>query len=279
MKLSLLFFSILLPCLLCQQWCGSNGVLLDDDSRCLNYYNDSVTFDAAQKFCASRKGNLTSDHGDLTNVILAQWNNGPYWIGGRDVFNNGTWSWLDGTPFDYSQWAAGQPSNKNGDDCLLYDPLTMLWSAADCNSKQHGYACYTPFTLPNAQPPPVECWGEYCYEATNLATWDIAEQYCLMGGGHLASIHSKEDIRLMEPIMASAGGGPFWIGGKVDSNLTLSWTDGSKVDFQNWERSNPMKGYGNCVFQSTDDMQWSTYHCDQVFWAICELPRRNFKKK
>ena len=57
--------------------------------------------------------------------------------------------------------------------------------------------------------------------------WELAENDCVQKGGHLASIHSKEENDFL---LGLIGSGPIAspvsiIGGKVMTNLTLFWTD------------------------------------------------------
>ena len=34
-----------------------------------------------------------------------------YWLGGVDYFEEGTWQWANGDPFEYSNWHEGEPNN------------------------------------------------------------------------------------------------------------------------------------------------------------------------
>ncbi len=44
---------------------------------------------------------------------------GWFWIGARQAPDEGAWSWLDGSPLDYANWAGAQPDNSApSQDCV-----------------------------------------------------------------------------------------------------------------------------------------------------------------
>ncbi|TKR83281.1 hypothetical protein L596_016902 [Steinernema carpocapsae] len=97
-------------------------------------------------------------------------------------------------PFNYSYWAAGEPSKKG--DCLMIDGLTGLWKAADCNKKM-SFVCLSPASEDATTPGPEEngcpsgakCLNGYAYHGTGVyfLDWNDAEKYCVdKFGGHLA---------------------------------------------------------------------------------------------
>lgn len=59
-------------------------------------------------------------------------------IGGEKNQDN-TWRWINGKPWDYTNWDAIEPSNNNGENCLsVFHRLAMLswdrygWDDIDC---------------------------------------------------------------------------------------------------------------------------------------------------
>ena len=66
-----------------------------------------------------------------------------FWLGGKVG-----WSWSDGTPWDYQNWAPGQPSG--GEGCLENLALAHgedeegMWNDRGCTNTGHGdlgYVC------------------------------------------------------------------------------------------------------------------------------------------
>jgi streptogramin lyase len=55
--------------------------------------------------------------------------NGCAWIGLTDDGRMGQWTWVDGEPFSYSNWAAGEPNNPGFEDWVGYtNGETPVWS-------------------------------------------------------------------------------------------------------------------------------------------------------
>jgi hypothetical protein len=77
----------------------------------------------AQSFCARFGYHLTSirsaseDH--WLEQTVASLGNSKWWIGLNDIGKKGRWQWLDGTPYGYQHWGAGEPNDAGGmEDCV-----------------------------------------------------------------------------------------------------------------------------------------------------------------
>ena len=65
------------------------------------------------------------------------------WLGGRrDPGNDSNWVWSDGTPWDYRNWALGEPNNPGKQDCSrtwVFGHLSSeqsKWDDYYCNNMQ-----------------------------------------------------------------------------------------------------------------------------------------------
>uniref|UniRef100_A0A8C9TLX2 Ladderlectin-like n=1 Tax=Scleropages formosus TaxID=113540 RepID=A0A8C9TLX2_SCLFO len=94
------------------------------NSRCFHYVSQKATWADAQIHCTRFSASLASIHSlqeyrFVQNVTRGFGNNFPLaWMGGTDAPQEGKWIWVDGTPFDFTKWAPGEPNNVRGEHCL-----------------------------------------------------------------------------------------------------------------------------------------------------------------
>uniref|UniRef100_A0A914PBD7 C-type lectin domain-containing protein n=1 Tax=Panagrolaimus davidi TaxID=227884 RepID=A0A914PBD7_9BILA len=217
----------------------------------------------------------------LDNVLISEYavatfnNNSKndFWIGANDLISKGKWSWLDNTPFDFTDWDKGEPQNISGANCGAIKMQEGLWTAADC-FVQKPFVCAfsgTSTNLPTTQKPapqtttikPKSCpdtWSYYnftnsCYKVFLSQTWLEAETRCIIDKAHLASIHSREEdvfvATLSSPYSNSTNwwNGQTWVGFFTeDNNKEWHWTDGTPFDYFHWAAAyNPDNpGVENC---------------------------------
>ncbi|XP_062340567.1 macrophage mannose receptor 1 [Osmerus eperlanus] len=74
------------------------------------------------------------------------------WMGGHDSITEGGWEWSDGSPFRYIHWAAGNPDNFLGEDCLSMLVNGGYWNDDNCEHNR-GYVCKRRGNLPPPPPP------------------------------------------------------------------------------------------------------------------------------
>ncbi len=71
-------------------------------------------------------------------------------------------------------------------------------------------------------------------------TWHVAKRLCEETGGHLARIESKEENEFIKKLIENGKHGFYWIDGS-DEAVEGIWvfSDGRKVTYTNWNRSQP----------------------------------------
>ncbi|HAA12622.1 MAG TPA: hypothetical protein DCE41_13385 [Cytophagales bacterium] len=87
-----------------------------------------ITWQEAKAQCESLGGHLviinSAEENDFLSTLGAA--NSNYFLGASDHEVEGEWQWVDGTPFDYANWAEGEPNNSGeGEDYLT--ALYILW--------------------------------------------------------------------------------------------------------------------------------------------------------
>ena len=68
--------------------------------------------------------------------------NSQTWIGlKRDLEDNSSWQWVDGSRALYSYWWSGEPNNYNSkEDCVVMNPHVGKWNDQGC-WRFHSYVC------------------------------------------------------------------------------------------------------------------------------------------
>ncbi|NWT57863.1 LAYN protein, partial [Erythrocercus mccallii] len=98
----------------------------------------------------------------------------------------------------------------------------------------------------------------YFHDASRRTSYEEAHQACRADGGHLVSIESPAEQRLIESFIRSllASDGDFWIGlrrrkeeeeNSTECHSFYSWSDGSSSKFRNWYVDEPSCGGEVCV--------------------------------
>ena len=132
------------------------------DVSCYAHVDDSLNWNQAEDCCVAWGGHLASIHSAGVNSVLNSIRNQDRftWIGLSDTANNGVYVWTDGTPFDYENFPAGQPSS-GGESCFhFFDKARgeLDWNDYVCSATTFGsvltsYICqkgelpFYPFSL------------------------------------------------------------------------------------------------------------------------------------
>lgn len=91
---------------------------------CYIYAYDAALWFTAEERCIEKGGHLASVESDIVNSFLslpASKNCSPdYWIGGAwNLGEPNTWTWSDGRPFRYTNWASGSSTGVHWIMCNL----------------------------------------------------------------------------------------------------------------------------------------------------------------
>merc|ERR1711936_474856 len=109
-----------------------------------NYYS-SFNWYEAQQCCVANHGFLAEPSSVAEHDLIAARANMTdqgafvsYWLGGVDYFEEGTWQWANGDPFEYSNWHEGEPNNVDNEDCLSMSGQDGYeWMDLNCGTRDH----------------------------------------------------------------------------------------------------------------------------------------------
>ena len=95
--------------------CPEGAIEGNNPNDCYYFFAEQLNWTAAERSCQRIQGHLTSITNTFQNYFLLSeiqelWSNLVYsaWTGGNTQPNIGAWSWSDGTPFVYQNWATGK---------------------------------------------------------------------------------------------------------------------------------------------------------------------------
>merc|ERR550539_808825 len=119
-------------------WSAFNG-------KCYKSFSKKKTWDEAENQCVKEEANLVSLHSEEEQQFVVGLNGSFPWLGGRrDPRKGNNFVWSDGTPWDYSNWASGQPSDDRGEeDCAHmweWELRRNKWNDRPC-SHERTFVC------------------------------------------------------------------------------------------------------------------------------------------
>ncbi|KAM6975835.1 uncharacterized protein LKV04_015092 [Tautogolabrus adspersus] len=137
--------------------CGSWMADPFNDYCYLFNYLSMRTWAEARADCLNQGGDLVSitdpfEQAFIQGVIQLSPTGISLWMGGHDSVTEGGWEWVDGSPFRYIRWSAGNPDNYYGEDCLSILINNGYWNDDNCEYNR-GYICKRKGDTPEPPPP------------------------------------------------------------------------------------------------------------------------------
>ncbi|CAH0367572.1 unnamed protein product [Pelagomonas calceolata] len=223
------------------------------------YVDQAKSFDDARAYCRANYHDLASIHSSSENAAVAALCPGEScWIGGSDAAQEGTWTWSDGTAWDYDNWESGEPNNWGGDE-----PYTVIYDSGRWNDESrygtYPFVCATTFTITSSNVHWDECPGECAAIGGTFACIDDESQ----NGQALAAFGGSC------PDGADDCGAWIAVNDKASEGNWICTADGSTQTYQPWSAigSEPNGGSGeNCANMwgpnsGRNDGAWNDYGC------------------
>ena len=244
--------------------CGDSG----SASGSFVYVDQAKSFDDARAYCRAHYHDLASIHSSSENAAVAALCPGECWIGGSDAAQEGTWTWSDGTAWDYENWEFGEPNNGGGDEPYIVISDSGRWND-ESRYGTYPFVCATTFTITSSNVHWDECPGE-----------------CAAIGGTFTCIDDEsQNIQALAAFRGHCPGGADDCGAWIavsDEASEGNWVctaDGSPQTYQPWSAigNEPNGGPGeNCVNMwgpnsGRNDGAWNDYGCtDARMPCICK---------
>ncbi|XP_072044887.1 echinoidin-like [Amphiura filiformis] len=133
------------------------------DGTCFRYFGFPRSMRIAERVCAqftnssdsgqTAVAHLASISSEVQNTFLYNLVESislelpppPVWIGLNDIAKEGLFTWPDGTPFLYKNWARGSPNNYGNSDCVAMpaEQPGAVWFCVPCG-EEFSYICSMP---------------------------------------------------------------------------------------------------------------------------------------
>ncbi|XP_044040111.1 uncharacterized protein LOC122870199 isoform X2 [Siniperca chuatsi] len=113
--------------------------------RCFTFYPVWSSWSTANDMCSQTGGNLASLHTTEEREFVRQMASTltPVWLGGYQAQQNGSWLWIDDSPFRSSGWTnQTQGKTREGGACMQMDPKSGDLHSAPCGELRF-YICST----------------------------------------------------------------------------------------------------------------------------------------
>jgi len=127
----------------CVEACGQEWE--KNGEHCYLWNSEARNWTDAEDFCQQAGGHLASAvHTNATNDFVVEGTKrrglARVWIGGNDLEEEGTWKWIDCTPWEDTFWSAGEPNNLGDEGCLEIWDRDWKWNDYVCSQEQ-GFVC------------------------------------------------------------------------------------------------------------------------------------------
>lgn len=245
-------------------------------------------WDTAEANCLALGGHLASVRDAFADAFFPvrfKFRGGLVWIGLQDTKGSGRFTWSDGWPVHYTNWAILQPGAAEKDQrrCVAMDLGSGSWSIKPCG-KALPYLCH----FSQEKPPDVKhhegpCpdqaknWldvgNSYCYSfMTQKENFESAVQFCEKQNATLPSFHSSDELNRLLPYIRKAQSN-LWIGLVQGVNETYEWLDGTALNFENWKTGEPSSTDERCTEIRHFDALWNDATCSVKNQFICAAPK------
>ncbi len=220
---------------------------VEQNGHIYSIYNEKLTWTAAKAACEAMGGHLmtitSQAEQDLAAGLIGNGVRPFYWLGASDTVTEGTFQWVTGEAFTYTNWRANQPDNWNDEDYLhIYNNAEYFsqWNDYPNDAANIGFICEIE-TGPYSPAATTQFNGSTYELYTQKLPFTAAKVYAEKQGGHLVTVTSAEENQtVLSLINQGPGNISYWLGA-VDSSRdrVFKWVTGEVFAYQNWYTNEP----------------------------------------
>ncbi|PVD27907.1 hypothetical protein C0Q70_10482 [Pomacea canaliculata] len=242
----------------------------NDPHQCSSLCKDSMSL------CRALGGYLTeitsaAENNFVRNLI----GRNSAWMGINDILRNGRWVLTSsGRPLPYANWARGEPNNHGGSETC-----GQMFPNGRWNDHRMSHAIPSVCERTCTCPPSWTAWRSSCYVfISQRLQWLEAASLCMVFGGHLAEINSRDENIFVRNMISSHNVFFSWLGINDiarDGQWVLS-SSGQPLTYWNWVAGEPNNAHG--VTEACGGMyrdgRWNDDECvrSRTFTSVCERP-------
>ncbi|CAG5120963.1 unnamed protein product, partial [Candidula unifasciata] len=229
---------------------------------------------------------IDDDENDFVFSLIPKGFSGYTWIGFHDPQEN-SFTWVDDTPVQYTNWELDEPNNSNNEDCVVMDSAFGQWNDIDCSDVYPLFICKKSKSIIPKTESDMEqgCtngslgYGAQCYSfITPPKNFYDAQKDCRARSqnlGNLATVDSGHLQSFLAAELFTLPGISYWIG-LQQSGTAYNWQSNWPVSFTFWGSNHTGNERGTCVGMQHSGL-WADYPCSQTNMSyICESPRTGF---
>jgi len=102
------------------------------------YHPEKMNWMSAKRVCEASQGTLaTIPTTEVQSYIRERFGSSSkskrFWLGANDRNREGSWEWVTGERFGFTNWYRSRPTYKRDYDCLQYNYGFGMWSDEDCS--------------------------------------------------------------------------------------------------------------------------------------------------
>ncbi|MCR5781174.1 MAG: leucine-rich repeat protein [Clostridia bacterium] len=236
------------------------------------------TWSDAQAYCESQGGHLATVTSQEEMDAIKPLITNNTWLGATEEEQDGTWKWVTGEEFAYTDWNDGQPDNcDTGEDRLMAysTKANIKWNDVSATYTLSSFIMETSQPMPDA-PADVAYWDGHLYELyTTALSWDAAKSFCEESRcGHLLTINSAEEQTFIEKMLLSDVKQSYCIGGTdAETEGKFKWITSEPFTYTNWDSGEPDDLNGQDYLHMYSNGKWgddfNSLHQTRGF--ICEI--------